>query len=102
MIDRHPQGKEIWKDAWKWIVNLREQAIEVHERAANEGGQECTWGLEWAISLIIIREMCREESPVGAWEEGQDHMVLEAQARGLKNEGKKREDNRDLAENQLI
>jgi len=29
-------------------------------------------------------------------------MVLEAEARGLKNEGKKREDNRDLAENQLI
>jgi len=46
--------------------------------------------------------MCREEGAVGAWEEGQDHMVLEAQARGLKNEGKKREDNRDLAENQLI
>jgi len=46
--------------------------------------------------------MCREEGAVGAWEEGQDHMVLEAEARGLKNEGKKREDFRDLAEDQLV
>ena len=29
-------------------------------------------------------------------------MVLEAEARGLKNEGKKREDFRDLAEDQLV